>query len=394
MNCIQLARKERCCGCGACAAICPRDCISMVRDEEGFDYPAVEQARCTACGTCVAVCPVLVPPDAAGYRARPVAQFWRHRDNGVRGRSSSGGAFSVLASKALADGAVVYVAAFTPDFSAVRHVPARDEEGIAALRGSKYVQSDTVQAFRAIVEDMKHGRRVLFTGTPCQVAGLRKLVGSDFHGLVTCDLVCHGVPSPGVFAKYMAEQCSRYSAATTAYDFRDKTCGWHCSSVRQTFANGRVYTRWNWGDPFSHGFYRDAFLRPACHTCCFTGLPRLGDITLGDYWGVGSRFPEQDDHRGTSLVLANTDAGESLLQACAGSMHAGIGDLDHAVAHNSALVRPTVVPPWRQEFFDAFRRTDSFAVASRTYIRRGFLLKRRCARILKQVIWWIKKVTA
>ena len=363
----------------------------MARDEEGFDYPVIDAAQCTACGQCAAVCPVTRPPDDGRHCGRPAAYMCRHGDGGIRGRSSSGGAFSALATEALAGGAVVYGAAFVSDFSSVQHRPAREAAALGALRGSKYVQSDTVPAFRAIAGDLARGQRVLFVGTPCQVAGLRKLAGAGARGLITCDLICHGVPSPGVFANYMAGQSRRYGAATTAYDFRDKSQGWNCWSVRQTFANGRVYARWNWGDPFMHGFLRDAFLRPACHACRFVGLPRMGDLTLGDYWGVGSRYPRHDDNQGTSLVLVNTDAGEALFQACAGSLPGGLGDLDHAIAHNPFIVRSAAVPPWRQKFFDAFRRTGSLAAASRIYTRRGFLLKRRGARWAKQVLWMLRK---
>lgn len=391
MNAVRIDRKEDCCGCGACVASCPRGCLTMARDEEGFDYPVVAPERCTQCGTCVDVCPMTRPPDAGQSAARPAAHICRHRDGASRAVSSSGGAFAALAAEALAGGAVVYGAAYGPGFAGVRHVSARDAAEVEALRGSKYVQSDTVPAFRSILDDVAHARRVFFAGTPCQVAGLRKLAREHADGLVTCDLICHGVPSPGVFANYMAEQCRRYGAATTAYNFRDKTCGWNCGSVRQTFANGRVYLRWNWGDLFARGFLQNAFLRPACHTCRFTGLPRLGDLTLGDYWGVGSRYPAHDDNLGTSLVLSNTAVGDTLLRASAQHMLCALGDLDHAIAHNPNLVRPTVAPPWRQDFFDAFRRTGSLAVASGSYTNRAFLLKRRCARVWKRVTWQIRK---
>ena len=394
MNGSQFEKKETCCGCGACVAVCPRGCLAMVRDEEGFDYPQLDPARCTKCGQCTAICPVTHPPDSSRHCDQPAIYMCRHGDDGIRSRSSSGGAFSALAAQALADGAVVYGAAFDPDFSAVRHMPARNAVEASALRGAKYVQSDTLPAFRQIARDLARGQQVFFVGTPCQVAGLRKLAGAEVRGLITCDLVCHGVPSPGVFANYMADQVRKFGARTTSYDFRDKSQGWNCGSVRQTFANGRVYARWNWGDPFLYGFYRSAFLRPACHTCRFAGLPRMGDLTLGDYWGVAARFAAHDDNKGTSLVLVNTTTGEGLFRASAPGLNCNQGDLNHAIAHNSGMVRATAMPHWRPAFFDAFQRTGSFATASRTYIRPGFLLKRRCARLAKQTMWLMKKALA
>ena len=390
----QFEKKSACCGCGACVAVCPRSCLAMVRDEEGFDYPKVDPVNCTKCGQCGVVCPVAHPPDGSRHRDTPPVYMCRHGNDSIRDRSSSGGAFTALAAQALADGAVVYGAGFAPDFSGVRHMPAQNMAELDILRRSKYVQSDTVPAFRAIARDLARGQRVFFVGTPCQVAGLRKLAGADVRSLVTCDLVCHGVPSPGVFTNYMAAQVRQFGAMTTAYDFRDKSHGWNCGSVRQTFANGRVYARWNWGDPFMQGFLRNAFLRPACHTCRFAALPRMGDLTLGDYWGVGAQRSRHDDNQGTSLVLANTSSGEALFHGSAASMICDTGNLDLAIAHNPAMVRATPKPHWRPAFFDAFQRTGSFTTASRTYVHYGFLLKRRCARMAKQALWLLKKALA
>ena len=361
----------------------------MVRDDEGFDYPLVDESRCTDCGRCIEVCPMVEAPDTSGHARRPPAYACWHRDESVRADSTSGGAFSALAEEALAHGGVVFGAAFSEDFMGVQHVAAETRDDLAHLRGSKYVQSSTVDAFAQACTELANGRQVLFSGTPCQIAGLRKLVAARNGQLLTCDLVCHGVPSPAVFADYMLEQCQRHQAPTTEYNFRGKAHGWNFPSVQQVFDNGQVYERWNWGDTFQHGFLLGVFMRPACYTCPFARLPRVTDVTLADYWGVGSRYPQYDDNRGTSLVLVNTPTGDALFEACATRLFSAECDLDHAASYNSHLTKAAAVPRARAVFFDAYRSGESFKVAARSYIRATALLRRACTRIARRLVWTI-----
>jgi len=361
----------------------------MVRDDEGFDYPCVDGSCCTDCGRCIEVCPMVEPPGTEGHADPPPAYAAWHRNAQVRFESSSGGAFSALAEQVLAGGGVVFGAAFGDGFTEVSHVSARTAEELELLRGSKYVQSSTVEALRQVTERLSAGEQVLFVGTPCQVAGLRKLLDAKTGELLTCELVCHGVPSPGVFAAYMAQQCLRYGAQTTAYNFRDKARGWKFPIVRQVFGNGRVYASWDWGDLFTHGFLLNVLLRPSCYSCRFTGFPRVADITLGDYWGVGTRYPQYDDNGGTSLVLANTGLGDRLLEACVRRLFSAECDLEHAASHNFHLTNAASVPSARAVFFDAYRRGDSFGLATRTYMRATTLIKRACTRTVRKAVWGI-----
>ena len=249
---ISFARKENCYGCGACVAACPQSCIAMSRDEEGFEYPVVDSARCTECSKCHDVCPFADLPDTTGFRLQPLAYASWNLDENVRRASTSGGVFSALAECMLSKGGVVFGAAFEDSFTRVRHIGIATPEELIRLRGSKYVQSSTTDAFDQVRQELASERHVLFSGTPCQVAGLRNLLGPNTTGLLTCDLVCAGVASPGVFAKYIEEQCRSFQAPTVAYSFRDKKQGWNFPVVSQSFENGRLYTRWNWGDPFEH----------------------------------------------------------------------------------------------------------------------------------------------
>lgn len=386
MGRIDTLRTCDCCGCGACVVACPQKCISLERDGEGFDYPRVDAAACSACGRCWDICSFRASHQALSAQAVPRAFAAWCLDPKIRAQSTSGGVFTVLAEHVLSEGGVVYGAAFDATCRQVRHVRVTAAEGLSALRNSKYVQSRTVEALRQARDDVAAGVRVLFSGTPCQIAALRRLVGPDAGSLITCDLVCHGVPSPGVFEKYMREQDAADGVTTTGYSFRDKAHGWNFARVRRVFSDRRVRFRMNWRDPFVHGFYRGVFLRPACYVCPFAQRQRVADLTLGDYWGVGTRYPAYDDNRGTSLVLVNTKAGEALLTACADRLFCAPGDLEHALAHNSPLVKPARQPVCRATFFQVFGRAP-FTVAARVYMRRGAVLKRVAIRIVKRLLW-------
>jgi Pyruvate/2-oxoacid:ferredoxin oxidoreductase delta subunit len=385
IKCLDITQKDACCGCGACLSACPQSCIIMTRDEEGFDYPVVERAHCTQCGRCRDVCPILNVPDKKDFYERPAAYAAWNLDEYVRRASTSGGVFSVLAEYVLAKKGVIFGAAFEDDFRSVRHIAVESSNELDKLRGSKYVQSSTIGVFGKIRTFLAAGREVLFTGTPCQVAAVRNFIGPNTAGLTTCDLVCHGVPSPGVFEKYIDEQSQAFQSSTAHYVFRGKEQGWNFPMVQQVFKNGRVYKSWNWGDPFMHGFLKDIILRPICYRCEFPSFPRVADITLADYWGVATKYPKYDDNRGTSLVLVNSAVGDLLLKTCATRLFLADVDLDHAVSHNSHLYRPAHMPEIRKCFFEASNK-NTFGKASRSYIKNGTLLKRACTRTIRQIL--------
>lgn len=389
-NFFQSNRKQDCCGCGACVAVCPAKCISIQRDEEGFDYPRVEESLCTQCGKCEKVCPVVCPPSRSAHKQRPPAYACWHLDDQIRAESSSGGVFTGLAQYALRAGSVVYGAAFDANFKGVSHIPARTEAELAPLRGSKYVQSASVEAFREIRKLLNGGRRVCFVGTPCQVAGLRKLVGKKNEKLLTADLICHGVPSPDVFLKYIEEDERGVGSHTIAYCFRDKTSSWNCPVVSRIYGDNERSAVINWGDRFMHGFLLNVFLRPICYECPFVGLPRFGDLTLADYWGVSTRFPQYDDDRGTSLVLVNTSKGGFYMRNTGDLLFSAPGDLDHAMAHNPHMVTPAKEPANRKEFFEAFR-LGTFRSASKVYFRKRLVWKRYATRLAKRLVLAIRR---
>lgn len=297
---------QDCCGCGACFNTCAKGAISMVENHEGFKVPVVDAEKCTNCGMCVKVCPALnekranfVNPDCYAAQAP---------DN-IRAISSSGGVFTPLAEKILERGGFICGAAFREDWT-VHHIIINKKEDLTKLRGSKYVQSDTEDCFKRIKALLKDGKWVLFSGTPCQVAGLYTYLGKEYDTLLTVDIFCHGAPSPGVWKRYLKENYKPGSIANV--NFRDKTAiGWSCSHVAITLQNGKKevsnnYTKW---------FHSSIILRPSCENCKFNKLPRPADISLGDWWGISKINPTLNDGRGLSNVLLNSPKGKELYES-------------------------------------------------------------------------------
>lgn len=310
-NHIVVADKKTCCGCTSCYAACPKDAIRMCEDDEGFKYPVVDEGKCIECGLCMKRCPILV-----GNHNEKTAHLYavKHKQEDDRAASSSGGVFSAIAQGIVDGGGVVYGAAYDQEFN-VSHIRTEDHDW-QKLRTSKYVQSDMGDTFARVKEDLKAGREVLFTGTPCQVDGLKSyLNGTDTTKLITCDLVCHGVPSPKIwkdFLKYTTEKCGKEIAKI---NFRNKKdWGWHNSTLRIESTDGAVIA----DQTQSEGFYFKLFLshrilRPCCFSCLYANLNRPGDITIGDYWGVEKHHPDWDDDKGLSLVMANSSKGLDLI---------------------------------------------------------------------------------
>lgn len=349
--------RTACTGCAACAVSCERGAITMQADAEGFLHPRINPAVCTRCGRCARICPANpkapVPetqPEENGQPFPTVFAAWHSNETTRRG-SASGGVFAALAENIFASGGVVAGAAFDGD-SFVRHILIEKASEIPRLQGSKYVQSEVSPSlYRRIRNHLETDRLVLFTGTPCQVAGLRAYLGTGFPNLWTCDLVCHGVPSPRVFEAYKKLLERRHGGKARKIEFRDKTTGWKRYSVTLSFDNGSTYRRMHKTDPFMTGFLENTYLRPSCHACRFSRLPRIADLTLGDFWGVGVRHPDWDDDKGTSLVLVQSQKGAAFFKSCQDSLVVHEAELGEALRGNPCICRTWPAGERRAAFF-------------------------------------------
>lgn len=332
----------------------------MQEDREGFKYPKIDERSCINCGKCEKACPVL-HAETAGRTLHPAFYAVWNRQDEARLSSSSGGVFRVLAEDVLADGGVVYGAAFDVH-NRLRHVRAESADALVPLTGSKYVQSEIGTAFCQVRADLKNGRRVLFTGTPCQVAGLYAFLGGDDANLLTADVLCHGVPSPAVFERYLeslgvGEKCR--------IEFRNKDNGWKKYEV---VVGDRVHETFR-ANAYMKGFLSNLYLRPSCASCRFVGCRRPGDLTLGDFWGAGNFRKRYDDDKGTSLVLLNSPKARSIFQTLQDKFSlAEQVPSDSAVPFNPSLVHASKPDARRAAFFDDFEAGKSWEELAASYI--------------------------
>ena len=342
-----LADHTRCTGCTACASGCPRDAITMERDREGFAYPTVDLDKCVHCGRCTAVCPLLREREPKPLPA--VFAAW-NRDESIRKDSTSGGAFTALADYVLEGGGVVFGAAFDGK-QHLRHVACFRKEDLWRLRGAKYVQSDLGDTFRAVREALKT-RLVLFSGTPCQVDGLYRYLGGRPENLITCDLVCHGVPSPGVWEDMARSIEQRKRKGLQAVRFRNKVTGWKDSHFTTVYDDGTVDTAPLFRTEYGRAFGRALFLRPSCYRCAYTNMNRPGDFTLGDFWGLrDDELPEQQE-KGINLLMVNTPHGSHIFDQLPLARQAF--PPERAIAGNPRLASPIAQPADRAAFFAAY----------------------------------------
>lgn len=303
-----LPSNSLCTGCFGCANACLTGAIRLTLTSEGFYHSGIETEKCTRCGLCTQHCPVISPPPVSNRSADKVKAFaaWTRNDR-TRVASSSGGLFSALARIAFEEGGEVAGAAWGEEWT-VSHVTVEAEEQLVFLRGSKYLQSRVGDAYRRVKRALQEKKGpVLFSGLPCQVAALRTFI--DDRRLFTIDVACYGVPSLAVFHKYL-----KYAAGgrkVAGINFRDKRSGWSRFSLVVTFADGSEYVRMFREDPFMTGFLGNLYSNEACYHCSFSTMPRQGDITLADYWGVAKEYKSD---LGVSLVLANNDKGDEWLR--------------------------------------------------------------------------------
>ena len=329
---ISVTEKKNCCGCGACAQICPQRCITMQQDADGFLYPCVDN-RCVECGQCEAVCPMLHKriPDR-----RPTAYGAINRDSEIRRKSSSGGVFYLLCDYVIRQNGVVFGAAFDKDFNVI-HAGADTLDGCRKYMGSKYVPSVIGNTYEQAKQYLRDGRPVLFTGTPCQIAGLYAYLGKmrNHENLLTQDIVCHSVPAPVQWEAFL--NTLRDGKTITGIEFRNKETGWRSGSFVATFDDGSVYKELYSQTDYMKGFLRGEYSRPSCYDCPFSRLERQSDLTLGDFWGVEGLYPKLYDNKGTSLVLVHSKKGKRTLKHLAKRLILKKVRLDYAVKYNPAV---------------------------------------------------------
>ena len=375
---IHILENKNCCGCSACVQRCPKQCISLTEDEEGFLYPSVDEEMCINCGLCEKVCPILNPSDKIHPQEVLAVKNSNEKE---RMASSSGGVFLPLAREIIKQGGVVFGAVYDEQWE-VHHVYAEKMEDVYPMMGSKYLQSRIENAYKQAEQFLKQGRDVLFVGSPCQIAGLRTFLRKkEYPNLLAVDFLCHGVPSPGVWRRYLAETYSGYEAkdksrlqATAGKNsvllsslnakspigdikFRDKVeSGWKKFRfvVRQKSAskadqNTVLSSDIHYENPFMRGFLSNIYLRPSCYECkCKNGVNH-SDLTIADFWGINILEPDFDDDKGIGLVLVNTVKGKNAFEQLQMDVHESTLEIAHT--YNGGFNEHTKAHPKRALFF-------------------------------------------
>lgn len=353
---INVQSKSACCGCYGCENICPKDCIEMKVDNEGFWYPKVDEDKCVNCGLCEKVCPIINTPKKEEYEIK--AYECKNNNEDVRLSSSSGGVFTLLCEEIIENDGVVFGASFDENFD-VRHTYSETLEGCIQFRGSKYVQSKIGNSYKQAKEFLDSGRFVLFSGTPCQITGLEKfLLNKVYDNLITVDIACHGVPSPLVYRTYINKLKEEHNANIKNISFRDKQTGWSKYSFNIEFNNGDNFNQLGYENIYMKGFLKDIYLRPSCYSCDFKKPITSADITLADYWGVENIHQELDDDKGISLILVNSKKGQRIFEKINNNMQIIQTDLEHATNCNPCIVRPVRYNKDRERFFQIINKNE------------------------------------
>ena len=365
-----MIEKKECCGCTACVHICPVNCITMQEDEEGFLYPVIEEEKCIHCHKCEKVCP-----------GRNTKQIHTNTetfvgyciDEEIRKQSSSGGIFSVVAEWIIQQKGVVFGAAFDDNFE-VHHIAIETKAELEKLRGSKYVQSRMENVYLEVKQYLKMKRKVLFTGTACQIAGLKNYLNIEDENLYTIDVLCHGVPSPKIWRMYLDEKQKQYHSSIEKCEFRNKENGWKKFSINILFSDKQQYMVRYFEDDFMGMFLGNIDLRPSCHACHFKGFPRISDMTIGDCWGIENHMPDMDDDKGTSVIMVHSSNGERMLEGVRGNLRLREANLDTVLPPTADSRKSVEMHPNRQKYFEGVKRGASFSKLYR-YVTKNFLQK-------------------
>ena len=372
--------KKLCTGCTSCLSVCPKKAISFKEDSDGFKYPVIDKDKCIDCGLCKKKCPVLNTKDNESINDCYVGFNY---DDNEKLKSSSGAIFSLLADYVLDNNGIVIGAAFDKE-NKLKHVAVESKKDLDKLKGSKYLQSDLNNIFVYIKENIKD-RKLLFVGTPCQVAGVKAIINNK--NLLCVDLICHGVPSPKLFDKYIKELESKNNDSLLNYNFRDKSTGWDTYSNTASFKNNNV-SELSKNNKYMNLFLSDVALRESCYNCNFKVGNKYSDITLGDFWGVQNYYPEMYNKKGVSAIIINTELGKEVFNIIKNNIEYKSCKLDEIIVGNPSLKDSGKIPKNRAQFFLELDN-KSIDYLCNKYKKKSSLIRRvlgKVKRIIKKLI--------
>ncbi len=381
-----------CTGCGACQAKCPVQCITMVPDSEGFLNPSINDSECILCGKCLKICPF----HNNVVKKFPIRVIGAQRLGEVVVDSSSGGIGALIAEKIILNKGIVYGCILNDKFEAV-HIRIADTHKLDMIKGSKYVQSDLSQIYESLKKDCESNRLVAFFGTPCQIAGVKNYLEKEYDNFICVDLICHGVPSPNLFKKYISylEKCKKAESINT-YKFRDKSVyGWNTAYTYTYTCNGKVYSKngYSTEDPYYEAFIYAETYRESCYVCNYATEERVGDITIGDFWGVLRFYPDLESmaSQGISAVLINTCKGNQVISELWDNIFAFDSDLKKVEYRNGNLVVPATRPGIRDVIYKNIDKYGIEWLNNRMRRKKRFYINRLKNGIPVQIKAYIKR---
>ena len=358
--------KNECCGCTACMNICPKHAIKMEEDEEGFLYPKIDDNLCINCGLCEKTCAFQHGYKLNSRLNKMKVYAIKNKSTEVRDKSTSGGIFYEIANNVLKNNGVIYGVVFDENFH-TKHTRTDNIDGIKKMMGSKYSQSELGDTYTNIKNDLKNGKEVLFTGTPCQVGGIIKyLQNVDTSKLILVDIVCHGIPSPKLFKEYISFLENKKGKKVTEYYHRSKINGWN-QTEEVRFNDEKLDFKSRLSQTWKRIFYTDLALRPSCYNCKYTNTERPGDITIGDFWGIELFNPEFADNKGVSLVMVNTEKGNKILEKIKDNLIISNQEIEKAIIKNPQIKEPTKVDQNKRKIFWNDYKNKGFNYIAKKY---------------------------
>ncbi len=358
---MRIIDKNLCSGCTTCVLVCPKKCICMKADKDGFLYPEVDDNKCVKCGICKNSCPVLNKKNKETNKVLTYAVI--NRNENIRQNSSSGGVFTQFANYVLEKNGAVFGAAFDENF-VVKHICVENQVDLAKIRKSKYVQSQIGENYKHAKTLLEKGRLVLFTGTPCQIGGLYAYLNKPYENLITQDIICHGVPSPKVWEKYLNKK--RLKGEIKNVSFKDKSTGWNSSSLTFEYENVKDSQRIS-KDLYMQLFLKDVSLRLSCYNCAYKNKFRESDITLADFWGVEKIKTNFKDDKGTSLVVLNTSKSIEIFNNIKDGFLYEETDFEEAISHNIFMTHSATFSKKRKRFFNKLGKYDIEKLAEKIF---------------------------
>ena len=378
---IHIYDKSNCTGCSVCANACPKQCIKMVQDELGFLYPSIDQDLCVECGLCEKICPVLNKTENHdSYLEKAYAV--RCKDLNIRMNSSSGGVFSLLSLKMIDEGGLIFGASLNETLH-VNHISVASPSDLNPIRGSKIIQSSIGLVYQEVKQYLNDGKKVLFTGTPCQIYGLFSFLGKSYDNLITQDIICHGVCSSALYDKYISYNKKKHGSDIRSIKFRDKETGWRDYSVSICYENGERTVVPHGKDELMRAYLRNYALRPSCYKCSFKGKNRASDITLADFWGAEHFVSYLDDDKGISFVICHSENGDRFLKSVLSETDYEEVNYSDVIKFNMSGEVSSPQPADNDKFCEALF-TESFQNLIETYCKISFVSKIK--RVIKSIL--------